>query len=130
MNQPSRPQRPDAIPRLDAAATTALKVHPELRRILEQRLAGWMFVYQPEKPQLTGACLWSDGWSDGITIAGENDAAAFRVDPFGRDRWKALGTLHEMLDALAALPNPVFSYDWPVLLRTVPLPGPRGGRCA
>ncbi|MGB3444891.1 MAG: hypothetical protein WBA97_39640 [Actinophytocola sp.] len=125
-HQPHRPQQADALAMLTDAGAAALNVHPQLWRLVEQRLSGWVFVYEPEKPQLNGACLWSDGWSDSIAIAGETDAMAYRVDPLGQDRWAGSGTLRDMLDAIAELPNPVLSYGWPVLPRAIAPPSQSG----
>jgi hypothetical protein len=130
MTQPSRSHHPDTAPDLDDAALTALTLHPALWGLLAQRLDGWMFVYDPGKPRLSGAVLWTNGWSDSIAIEGETDARAFRVDPAGGDRWTDTGTLRDILDALAELPNPALCGSWPVIPRIIALPGPRGRNCA
>ena len=87
----------------------ALAEFPELRRLIDLREAGWVFLPGFEDGELIevhGVRTWPGGWADGIRVRYTTDAAALRVDHDGGVVWQREGTLCEVADGLLALPPP------------------------
>jgi hypothetical protein len=82
---------------------------PELRRLIDLRDGGWLFVprrVDGELDRLDAVRTWPDGSADAIMINYVTDAAALRIDPSGGLVWMREGTLAEVADALLTLPPP------------------------
>lgn len=82
---------------------------PELRRLVDLRDGGWLFVphrVDGELDRLDAVRTWGDGTADAIMINYITDAAALRIDPGGGLVWMRDGTLAEVIDALLTLPPP------------------------
>jgi hypothetical protein len=96
--------------RLTQTDIAAVAQYPELLRLLSLReQSAWRFMPEyrdGELELLTGARVWSDGWSDAIAIRNRDDAKAFRCDPAGGEVWGREGGLADVLDPLIELPAP------------------------
>jgi hypothetical protein len=97
-------------PKLTTADQAALKLYPELGRLIDLRDGGGWF-FQPvqvegELELVAGARMWPDGWSDAIAVRDVGDARAFRCDPAGGEVWQCEGGLVEVVDGLVELPGP------------------------
>jgi hypothetical protein len=100
----------DHSPKLTTADQAALKLYPELGRLLDLRDGGGWF-FQPiqvegELELVTGARMWPEGWSDALAVRDLGDARAFRCDPVGGEVWQREGGLVEVVDGFVELPAP------------------------
>ncbi len=87
----------------------ALAEFPELRRLIDLREAGWVFLpgfSGGELIEVRGVRAWPDGWADGMRVRYTTDAAALRLDQDGGAVWQREGTLCEVVDDLLTLPPP------------------------
>jgi len=87
----------------------ALAEFPELRRLMDLRDAGWVFmtiVNDGEIIEVRGVHTWPEGWADAILVRYVTDAAALRCDDTAGIVWQRDGGLVEVVDALLALPPP------------------------
>ncbi|MGQ0840013.1 hypothetical protein [Actinokineospora sp.] len=87
----------------------ALVAYPQLRRLIQLRDNGWMFIpvaIDGRLDELRGVRTWPTGWAEAIRVNNITDAAALRTDPDGRIVWARDGGLVDVVDALAALPAP------------------------
>ena len=92
----------------DLEAAT-LAEFPELRRLIDLREAGWVFLPGLEDGEITevrGVRTWPDGWGDAIRVRYTTDTAALRTDHDGGLVWQREGSLVEVVDGLLTLPPP------------------------
>ena len=91
---------------IEAAALAEFR---ELRRLIDLREAGWVFLpgfADGELIEVRGVCTWPGGWADGVRIRYTTDAAGLRVDHEGGVVWQREGTLCEVVEELLSLPPP------------------------
>ena len=87
----------------------ALAEFPELRRLIDLREAGWVFLpgfTDGELTEVRGVHTWPDGWAEVIRVRYTTDVAGLRIDPDGGGVWQREGTLCEVVDGVLALPAP------------------------
>ena len=68
----------------------ALAEFPELRRLIDLREAGWVFLpglADGELTEVRGVHTWPGGWAEAIRIRYTTDAAALRIDHDGGVVW-------------------------------------------
>ena len=87
----------------------ALAEFPELRRLIDLRTAGWVFLTSSvdgEMTEVRGVRMWPQAWADALRVRYTSDAVAVRCDHSGAITWRAEGTLTEVVDGLISLPTP------------------------
>ncbi|GAB3489116.1 hypothetical protein [Amycolatopsis cihanbeyliensis] len=92
------------------ATEQALAAYPELRRLMELRDAGWMFLPHTdpdgELVEVRGVRAWpGTGSADALLVRYVTDAAALRSSADGVV-WQREGGLVEVVDGLLTLPAP------------------------
>ncbi|SDC50630.1 hypothetical protein [Actinokineospora iranica] len=91
------------------AETAAVAAFPELRRLIDLREVGWVFlptVVDGRVVEVHGVRTWPHGWADAIRVRFITDAAALRCDYTGGITWERDGGLVEVVDELLMLPEP------------------------
>ncbi|MGC7102741.1 hypothetical protein ACPZ19_49425 [Amycolatopsis lurida] len=89
----------------------ALATFPELRRLADLLIAGWMFLPVHDRDgeliEVRGVRTWpGTGTADALMVRYATDAAALRTDHAGGVVWQREGDLAEVVDGLLALPPP------------------------